>query len=65
MIKPIAPLPRLIREGTIGDCPLCSSSTKKKFFSRKIIGCIQPKCLNYYKRSDEERKEACKNIQRA
>jgi hypothetical protein len=43
--------PRLIREGTIGDCPICKSTTIKRFiwFGRSI-GCIQPLCKNYYKK---------------
>lgn len=49
MIPPI-PLPRLIREGTVGDCYKCNSTTIKRFiwFGRSI-GCIQPNCENYYK----------------
>ena len=46
---PKPPLSRIIREGTIGDCLKCHSTTIKRFiwFGRKI-GCIQPKCENYY-----------------
>lgn len=53
---PAPPLSRIIREGTIGDCPNCKSTTIKKFFwfrkwplfYRKTLGCINPKCPNYY-----------------
>jgi len=46
---PSPPLSRIIREWTVGDCPKCNSTTvKKSMWSRKIIGCIQPKCENYY-----------------
>jgi len=46
----IKPCIRLIREGTIGDCPDCGSTTVRKYgFFGKKIGCIQPKCKNYYK----------------
>ena len=49
--KPIQPIIRIIREGTIGDCPVCGSTTIKRFiFFGMSIGCIQPKCKNYYKR---------------
>jgi len=48
---PPFPLSRLIREGTIGDCPKCGSTTDKTFFGfGKSIGCIQPECENYYKK---------------
>jgi len=51
--KPPKPSPpRLIREfhfGRIGYCKKCGSSLKTKWFF-KFIGCIQPKCENYYKR---------------
>ena len=48
---PKPPLGRLIREGTIGDCPYCGSTTIKRWilFGRSI-GCIQETCTNYYKR---------------
>ena len=48
---PKPPLSRIIREGTVGDCPECHSTTiKKSIWSRKTIGCIQPKCINYYEK---------------
>jgi len=48
--KIIKPCIRLIREGTVGDCPDCGSTTVRKYgFFGKKIGCIQPKCKNYYK----------------
>lgn len=48
---PPPPIGRLIKEGTIGDCPKCKSTTVKRFFwFGRSIGCIQPKCTNYYKR---------------
>ena len=53
---PKPPLSRLIREGSIGDCPLCKSTQMRKhsmgmFFNLgPIIGCIHPECKNYYKR---------------
>ena len=47
---PEPPLARIIREGTLGDCPKCGSTTvTKSIWSRKKIGCIQPKCINYKK----------------
>lgn len=45
---------RLVKVGTIGDCPNCGSTTLKKhewgIFGRwgKNIGCIQPECENYH-----------------
>lgn len=48
--KIIKPFPRLVREGTVGDCPKCRSTTIKRFiWFGMSIGCIQPKCDNYYK----------------
>ena len=50
MKKPKRPLTRIITEGTIGDCPKCNSTTIKRFiWFGQSIGCIQPKCKNYYK----------------
>ena len=47
---PKPPLARIIRTGTIGDCPKCKSTTIKRFFFfGRSIGCIQPECENYYK----------------
>jgi len=48
---------RLIREGTIGDCPNCGSTTVLRFiwFGRGI-GCISPECKYYYKKYEHERK---------
>jgi ssDNA-binding Zn-finger/Zn-ribbon topoisomerase 1 len=55
--KPTPPPSRLIREGTVGDCLMCGSTTVKRFiwFGRKI-GCINPDCPNYYKRFEDDRK---------
>lgn len=42
---------RVKREGTIGDCPKCGSTTVKRFIWFGMpIGCIQKNCDNYYKR---------------
>ena len=44
------PLGRIIKEGTIGDCSLCGSTTKKKFiWFGASRGCINSLCKNYYK----------------
>ena len=46
------PLIRMIRDLTVGTCPECGSTEKWWFGYRgfgKILGCIQPKCCNYYK----------------
>ena len=44
------PLGRLIREGTVGDCPSCGSTTIKRYkWFGMSIGCIQNGCSNYYK----------------
>lgn len=47
---PKGPCCRLITEGSTTFCVVCGSSIKKKFWSRKIIGCIQPECKRYYLR---------------
>ena len=46
-----SPPSRLIREGTIGSCPVCHSTEVRKYglFGKKI-GCVQPKCENYYRK---------------
>ena len=49
--KPKRPLTRIITEGTSGTCSICKSTEIKRFiFFGRSIGCIQPKCENYYKR---------------
>lgn len=48
---PEPPLSRLVKEGTYGTCHKCHSTEKTRFifgFGKKI-GCINPKCENYYK----------------
>lgn len=50
-VLPKAPLSSIIKEGSLGTCPNCRSTEIKRFiFFGKSIGCIQPKCKNYYKR---------------
>ena len=52
---PKPPLTRIIREGTIGDCKKCGSTTIKRFiWFGKVMGCIQPDCENYYKRNEQK-----------
>lgn len=55
--KPRCPLGSLLKEGTLGTCPDCGSTEKRKWFGLgSKIGCIQAGCDNYYN------KEAmCKN----
>lgn len=49
---------RLIREGTIGDCPYCGSTTVRRFiWFGKRIGCISPRCQGYYKKFNGKYKE--------
>jgi len=53
--KPIAPLLKLVREGTQGTCPKCGSTEIREHSFLgipfgKIKGCIQPDCEKYYKR---------------
>ena len=50
--KKVIRLPmRLITEGTIGTCPECGSTEKRKYWlGGKKIGCISPNCKNYYKK---------------
>lgn len=67
MNPPKFPLSRIIQEGTIGDCPKCHSTTKKKyeilFFSfGDIIGCIQPECDNYFLNKNRIRKDKLKHL---
>lgn len=47
--EPRPPCNRIIREGDVLEkCWICGSTLKRWFF--KVIGCIQPKCPNYYGR---------------
>lgn len=51
---------RLIREGTTGTCPKCGSTELKKYeflFIRfgENIGCIQPKCDNFFDSKQKKR----------
>ena len=50
--EPVIKLPtRIIREGTSGTCPECGSTEKRKYWlGGKKIGCISPRCENYYKK---------------
>ena len=54
---PEPPPSRVIREGTLGDCPYCGSTTVKRFhwWGRKI-GCINSRCKGYYKIFDNDSK---------
>ena len=51
---PKAPLNRIVREGTSGDCPECHSTILRKYewgiFGRwgRKLGCLQPECGNYH-----------------
>jgi len=48
-LLPSPPPYRLIKEGTMGDCPHCGSTSIKRWvWFGKIIGCINPECTNYY-----------------
>ena len=52
---PMFPLSRLIREGTVGDCPHCQSTTEydklfgfiTKYFGAKKY-CLNKDCIYYY-----------------
>lgn len=46
---PKPPHGRRIKERTIGDCPICHSTTIKKYrWFGKSLGCIQPTCPNFF-----------------
>ena len=46
---PEFPLSRIIREGSNTDCPYCHSTVNYRWFGLgRSLGCIQPKCKNYY-----------------
>ena len=51
---------RIIKEGTIGDCPKCHSTRVRKTKLGRFFGigekggCLQPKCDNYYRDIREE-----------
>jgi hypothetical protein len=48
--KPEKHLLRIIQEGELHTCTNCGSSIKTKWFGLKKLGCIHPKCENYYKK---------------
>ena len=49
--KPKPPLSRLVTEGTCGTCPKCRSTEVKRYkIFGPSIGCINPKCENYFKK---------------
>lgn len=62
------PLLRLVREGTVGDCPNCGSTTLHKYewgvFGRwgKKIGCIHPECDNYYDGKQNKRNKKLEKL---
>jgi len=67
MREPKRPLSRVIREGTIGTCPICHSTEDKEydffFFSfGKKIGCINSECNNYKYSNQRIRKLKLKKI---
>jgi ssDNA-binding Zn-finger/Zn-ribbon topoisomerase 1 len=65
---PKPPLSRLIREGTVGDCPECGSTTVREnrmwdFFGiGEKVGCIQPKCDNYYQSIEKNREKTINDV---
>jgi len=48
--RPKAPPLKLIREdGRIPFCPYCGSSVNRAWFGfGRVLGCIQPECVNYH-----------------
>lgn len=49
---PPPPLCRVIVEGTVGTCPICASTEKRKYFLfGKKIGCYNEKCPNYFRKN--------------
>jgi hypothetical protein len=49
-LLPQKPHARIIKEGTVGTCPICKSTEVRKYgILGKKIGCINPDCVNYYK----------------
>ena len=44
---PFGPPNRILKVGARGTCDDCGSSLKRTFWG-KVVGCIQPKCENYY-----------------
>jgi len=45
---PAPPLSRIITEGTSGSCPKCGSTEKLSMGFGRVVGCIQPKCENFW-----------------
>ena len=56
MKRPKEPLLRIVQEGTLNVCKCCGSSLVYKwydFLNRNELGCLQPKCENYYLRDNK------------
>jgi hypothetical protein len=52
MEKPKPPIGRRINDWIAPPmCNVCGSSMKRKWFGLKTLGCIHPKCTNYYKKN--------------
>lgn len=53
---PKPPIGMIIKDGSVGRCVRCGSSTKWKwlFFN---IGCIHPKCENYFEKNEEAKRK--------
>ena len=49
--KPTPPMPHLLKEGSYKTCE-CGSSIKTTWLGFKELGCINPRCKNYYKRNE-------------
>jgi hypothetical protein len=48
--RPTPPPCRLIKEGGVDFCKTCGSTQKRAWFGLgRVLGCIQPKCWNYYR----------------
>jgi len=46
--SPQQPLSRIIREGTIGDCPICKSTSERRPWLFGKWYCINNKCHHYH-----------------
>lgn len=64
---PNPPVGGIIKEGNIGDCPICNSTTVKKYnflifsFGKKI-GCINHGCELYINSVDRNRDKKLKKL---
>lgn len=61
--EPEFPADRIIIEGRGPECPLCGSSYKRKgFLKRRMVGCLSPRCKDFYNNKVRSRKNKLSSL---